>query len=48
MALELENKVKNANLQEIVLDVMKSKYGITFNDMVKKLLLEYKKNHKIR
>lgn len=48
MANELDNKLKASNPKEAMLEVVKNKFGVTFNSMVQKLINEYKTNHKIK
>ncbi len=49
MALELQKKVSaSSNNKQAMEEIIKNKFGITFNGMILTMLNEYKKNHKIK
>ena len=48
MAYELKQKLTASNSKEAMLEIVKNKFGITFNTMIFKLVSEYKKTHNIR
>ena len=48
MAYELKQKLTASNSKEAMLEIIKNKFGVTFNTMIFKLVNEYKKTHNIR
>ena len=46
MSLELKARLKSEG-DKALLQVIKSKFGITFDFMISKLIQEYKRNHQI-
>ena len=49
MAIELKEKLqKHHNPQQAMLEIIRNKFGVSFNQMISKLLVEYKRHHKIK
>jgi len=48
MAIELKNKLQNTEPKIAMAEIIKNKFGVTFDSICIKLILEYKQHHKIK
>ena len=47
MANELNEKFNSTNSKEVMLDIVKNKYGTTFSTVIAMMVKQYKKDNKI-
>ena len=46
MAIELKERLKAGDKDKVMIEIIKNRYGVTFDTMINKLLYEYIKSHK--